>query len=99
LDVDGHGLSGRFYPMLKSRSLVFKCAMFREWHDEWLRPWVHYVPMGLDGRDWFETVRFFALEESGQLEGERIASESRDWSRKVLRREDMEAWVFRLLLE
>src|SRR5271155_1455378 len=54
LDVDGHGLSGRFYPMLKSRSLVYKCAMFREWHNEWLRPWVHYVPLGLDGTDWVE---------------------------------------------
>jgi hypothetical protein len=99
LDVDGHGLSGRFYPMLKSRSLVYKCAMFREWHDEWLRPWVHYVPLGLEGTDWFEVVRYFALEAEGQQEAKRMAQESRDWSRKVLRREDMEAWLFRLLLE
>lgn len=99
LDVDGHGLSGRFYPLLKSRSLIYKCAMFREWHDEWLRPWVHYVPLGLEGTDWFEVVRYFALEEERQREGERIAHESRDWSRKVLQREDMKAWLFRLLLE
>ena len=72
LDVDGHGISGRFYPMLKSKSLVYKCALFREWHDEWLRPWVHYVPLGLDGTDWYETVRFFAQEEVGQREGEEL---------------------------
>lgn len=59
LDIDGHGMSGRFYPLMKSKSLVFKCAMFREWHDEWLWPWVHYVPLGLNGTDWFESVRFF----------------------------------------
>jgi hypothetical protein len=99
LDIDGHGLSGRFYPMMKSKSLVFKCAMFREWHDEWLWPWVHYIPLGLDGSDWFETVRYFALDEMGREEGRKIAAEGRDWARKVLRTEDMEAWVFRLLLE
>jgi hypothetical protein len=99
LDIDGHGMSGRFYPLMRSRSLVFKCAMFREWHDEWLRAWVHYVPLGLEGGDWFEAVRFFDQEESGRVEAERIASESREWANKVLRRVDMEAWVFRLLLE
>jgi hypothetical protein len=99
LDIDGHGMSGRFYPLMKSQSLVFKCAMFREWHDEWLQPWVHYIPLGLEGTDWFEVLRFFDREESGRLEAERIAAESREWANKVLRRVDMEAWVFRLLLE
>jgi Glycosyl transferase family 90 len=99
LDIDGHGMSGRFYPMMKSNSLVYKSAMFREWHDEWLRPWVHYIPLGLDGDDWFETVRYFALEKAGQTEALEIARASRDWSRSVLRMEDMETWVFRLLLE
>jgi Glycosyl transferase family 90 len=99
LDMDGHGLSGRFYALMKSKSLVFKCTMFREWHDEWLRPWVHYIPLGLNGTDWFEAIRFFALEESGRAEAERIATESHRWSRSVLRREDMEAWMFRFLIE
>lgn len=99
LDVDGHGLSGRYYGLLKSKSLVFKCSMFREWHDEWLWPWVHYVPLSLEGRDWHEAVRYFALEETGRREAERMANESREWTRKVLRKADMEAWMFRLLLE
>ena len=67
LDIDGLGLSGRFYSLMKSKSLVFKCAMFREWHNEWLWPWVHYVPLGLNGSDWFETVRFFAQEETRSI--------------------------------
>jgi hypothetical protein len=36
---------------------------------------------------------------AGEALGARIASQSRDWARKVLRNEDLEAWFFRLLLE
>lgn len=32
LDIDGNTFSGRFYALLKSMSLVFKIALFREWH-------------------------------------------------------------------
>ena len=99
LDLDSMGYSGDYYPLLKSKSLVFKCTMFREWHDEWLTPWVHYIPLGLDGSDWFESVRFFAEEEIGHSLGKKIAYESRQWANRVLTREGMEAWVFRLLLE
>jgi hypothetical protein len=99
LDIDGHGESGRYYALLKSKSLVFKAAMFREWHDELLWPWVHYIPLGLDGGDWYESVRYFAREESGKVEGKIIAEESSEWARKVLRKDDMEVWMFRLLLE
>jgi hypothetical protein len=41
-------------------------------------------------------VRYFEYE--GQGESVRIAEGSRDWARRVLR-EDMEVWMFRLLLE
>jgi hypothetical protein len=99
LDVDGLGLSGRFYPLLKSKSLVFKCAMFQEWHNDWIWPWVHYVPLGLNGTDWFETVRFFAQEDNGHALGKRMAEESHQWANRVLREEDFEVWMFRLLLE
>jgi Glycosyl transferase family 90 len=99
LDIDGHGESGRYYALLKSKSLVFKATMFREWHDEILWPWVHYIPLGLDGGDWYESVRYFATEESGKVEGKTIAEESQEWAKKVLRKEDMEVWMFRLLLE
>lgn len=32
LDIDGNAFSGRFYALLKSMSLAFKIALFREWH-------------------------------------------------------------------
>jgi hypothetical protein len=71
--------------------------MFREWHDEWLFPWVHYIPLSLEGEDWYESVRYF--EQDAKEAAERIAGESREWARRVLRKEDMEVWMFRLLLE
>ena len=99
LDMDGNAFSGRFYAFLQSRSLVFKMALFREWHNGWLKPWLHYVPLSLQGADWLEAVRYFALDNQGKAEAERMAEESREWANKAVRNEDMEAWFFRLLLE
>jgi hypothetical protein len=99
LDMDGNAFSGRFYAFLKSRSLVYKLAVFREWHLEWLRPWAHYIPLSLQGEDWLESVRFFGDGASGGEEAERLAMQGREWSGKVLRNVDLEAWFFRLLLE
>lgn len=99
LDIDGNAFSGRYYAWLQSNSLVYKLALFREWHDEWLKPWVHYVPLGLTGTEYLESVRYFEEEEGGKKEGERIAKESKSWAEKVLRKEDIEVWYFRLLLE
>ena len=99
LDIDGNAFSGRFYAFLNSRSLVYKLAIFREWHEEWLRPWVHYIPLSLRGDEWVEAVRWFASEATGKKEAERIALSGRYWADKVLRNEDLEVWFFRLLLE
>ncbi|KAI1082290.1 glycosyltransferase family 90 protein [Whalleya microplaca] len=99
LDIDGNAFSGRFYAFLKSRSLVYKWAIFREWHLEWLKPWAHYIPLSLQGDEWLEAVRFFSDGKLGKKEAERLANQQRDWANKVLRHEDMEVWFFRLLLE
>ena len=99
LDIDGNAFSGRFYAFLRSWSLVFKIAIFREWHDEWLRPWLHYVPLGFAGDEYVETVRYFLQEEEGKVLAERLALRGREWAGKVLRKEDFEVWFFRVLLE
>ncbi|KAH6610433.1 capsule-associated cap1 [Trichoderma cornu-damae] len=99
VDIDGNAFSGRFYAFLQSRSLTFKIALFREWHSEWLKPWVHYVPLSLQGDDWLEAVRFINEDAEGSAEGQNIAEESREWANKTVRKEDMEVWFFRLLLE
>jgi len=99
LDIDGNAFSGRYYAWLQSNSLVHKLALFREWHDEWLRAWVHYVPLGLTGGEYVESVRYFEEESGGQTEGKRIAKQGQEWANKVLRKDDIEVWYFRLLLE
>jgi hypothetical protein len=99
LDIDGNAFSGRFYAFLKSKSLVYKLAVFREWHEEWLKPWVHFIPLSLRGDEWVEAVRYFAGEAAGKTEAERMALQGREWAGKVLRNEDLEVWFFRLLLE
>jgi hypothetical protein len=99
LDIDGNAFSGRFYAFLKSRSLVYKWAIFKEWHFEWLKPWVHYIPLSLQGEEWLEAVRFFGDGTLGKREAQRLAMQGRDWANKVLRNEDLEVWFFRLLLE
>lgn len=99
LDIDGNAFSGRFYAFLKSMSLVYKMAVFREWHEEWLMPWVHYIPLGLKGDEYVESVRYFNNEPDGQVQAPKLAKQGRDWAGKVLRNEDFEVWLFRLLIE
>ncbi|KAG9565867.1 glycosyltransferase family 90 protein, partial [Aureobasidium melanogenum] len=110
LDLDGAAFSGRFIPFLQSRSLPFKAALFREWWDDRLTPWLHFVPLDLRGHGfWATLVYFMGLEGKVQgkqvmlpahdKQGQYIAEAGREWSNKVLRKEDMEIYMFRLLLE
>ncbi|KAL8757052.1 MAG: hypothetical protein Q9199_002493 [Rusavskia elegans] len=99
LDMDGNAFSGRFYAFLQSASMIFKMAIFREWHEEWLQPWIHYVPLSLQGDEYVESVRYFEEEEIGKLQARRMADQSSEWARQALRNEDLEVWLFRLLLE
>lgn len=99
LDLDGNAFSGRFYAFLRSRSLTFKMAVFREWHAEWIQPWVHYVPLSLHANETLEAVRYLNQEDEARPEAMRIAAISSDWAKKALRNEDLEIWLFRLLLE
>lgn len=99
LDMDGNAFSGRFYAFLQSHSLTFKMAVFREWHEEWIKPWVHYIPLSLRADEALETVKYLSVEGEGKAQATRMAEGSREWAGKVLRNEDFEAWLFRLLLE
>lgn len=110
LDLDGAGFSGRFLPFLASRSLPFKAALFREWYDSRLTPWLHFVPLDLRGQGFWATLVYFAGLEgiinekrismvAHDKEGELIAETGREWAGQVLRKEDMEIYFFRLLLE
>ena len=109
-DGDGAGFSGRFLPFLQSRSLPFKSALFREWYDHRVTAWLHFVPQDLRLHGLFSSLAYFAGVEGTvnsrkvnwkgrKREAEVIAEEGREWAAKALRKEDMEAYFFRLLLE
>jgi len=109
-DLDGAGFSGRFLPFLQSHSLPFKTALFREWYDSRLTAWRHFVPQDIRLHGIWSTLAYFAGINGtmhGQRiwwrphlkEGEMIAEEGRQWANRVLRKEDMEIYFFRLLLE
>ncbi|TVY18027.1 Beta-1,2-xylosyltransferase 1 [Lachnellula arida] len=103
-DFDGAGFSGRFLPFLESSSLVFRAASFRQWFEERLTAWKDYVPVDTRLHDVWSLLAYFGgLGKNGEYahekEAGRIADEGRDWAAKVLRKEDMEIYMFRLLLE
>jgi hypothetical protein len=84
--------------------------LFREWWDDRLTPWLHFVPLDLRGHGFWATLVYFMGFE-GKVQGKQvmmpahdkqgmyIAEAGREWANKVLRKEDMEIYMFRLLLE
>jgi len=99
MDIDGNSFSGRFYNFLASHSAVLKQTIFREWHDERLVPWVHYVPVSLSMQELPETLRYLALTEDGSKIAQKIAENGREWNAKMLRKEDAAIYLYRLFLE
>lgn len=98
-DLDGNGHSGRFYRLLNSRSLPLKQTVFREWHDERLQPWQHYVPISLNMEDLPEAVRYLVDEEEGRHVAALMAEKGRQWSLRALRPVDQVIYLFRLMIE
>lgn len=101
-DIDGNSFSGRYLGFLRSTSLPIKASVWREWHDSRLVPWKHFVPMDNRFSDYYGIMEYF-LGYQGRNDhdtaAEKIATEGREWAERVLRKEDMLAYVMRLLLE
>lgn len=98
-DLDGNGHSGRYYRLLNSRSLPLKQTVFREWHDERLLPWWHYVPISLAMDELPEVVRYLTVEDEGKEIAALLADEGRQWSLRSLRPVDQVIYIYRLMLE
>ena len=99
MDLDGNSYSGRFYSHLRSRSVSLKMTIFREWHDDRLYPWMHFVPVSLSMKELPEAMRFLAKTERGAEIAKEIADQGREWWGKLLRPEDFQVYFYRLLLE
>ncbi|KAH0565207.1 hypothetical protein GP486_001407 [Trichoglossum hirsutum] len=98
-DLDGNSFSGHYYTLLRTKSVVFKQTLFREWHDERLFPWVHYVPVSVGLQELPETVRYLALTPQGQKLSKQIGESGAEWMKVAFRDVDAGVYLFRLLLE
>ncbi|KND88859.1 Beta-1,2-xylosyltransferase 1 [Tolypocladium ophioglossoides CBS 100239] len=99
-DADGNSFSARFRGFLRSTSMPLKATVYTEWHDDRLIPWVHFVPLDNTFQDLYAALEFFADSgKPGDAAAHFIAERGQDWAEKVLRREDMRLYVWRLLLE
>lgn len=107
-DIDGNSFSGRYRGFLLSTSVPIKSTIFREWHDSRLVPWVHFIPMDNRFGDFFGIMEYFMGYDGGKdglkrqghdKQAAKIASAGKEWAEKVLRTEDMQVYVLRLLLE
>ncbi|KAK4157761.1 glycosyltransferase [Chaetomidium leptoderma] len=99
---------------LRSSSVPFYASIFQEWYSERLLPWVHFVPVDLRFHALHSTLAYFVgihKADGRRLNGREvemaarqddakwIAEQGRRWADKAVRREDMELYLFRLLLE
>ncbi|KAF9518921.1 glycosyltransferase family 90 protein [Hydnum rufescens UP504] len=112
LDVDGNGWSARFKRLLLSQSIILKATVHPDWFTDRIQPWVHYVPVKVDFSDLYDIMTFFRgaktsltqrnhdTETSSEAKtGTQIAKAGTEWSNRFWRREDMDAYLLRLMLE
>ncbi|KAH8668953.1 glycosyltransferase family 90 protein [Xylariales sp. PMI_506] len=102
-DIDGNSFSGRYLGFLRSTSVPIKSTLWREWHDSRLVAWKHFVPMDNRFTDYYSILEYFHgyYDEvpAHDLQAKNIAMDGKAWAEKVLRKEDMQIYVYRLLLE
>ncbi|POS77313.1 hypothetical protein DHEL01_v204293 [Diaporthe helianthi] len=98
-DMDGNGISGRYYNFLASRSAPLKQTLLREWHDERLVPWLHYIPVSQSMDELPELVSHLTSTEAGRQAAKHVAEAGREWFGKAFREVDRSIYVYRLLLE
>ena len=95
-DIDGNGVSPRFRQFLKSNSLPIKATIWKEWHDDRLIAWKHFVPMDNTYMDFYGIMEYLLGHDK---EARQIAEEGARWADRVMRKEDMLVYVYRLVLE
>jgi hypothetical protein len=108
-DTDNVGFSSHLIPLLQSNSVVFHSSLLQTWHTGRLTAWKHFIPVDVRLHDLFSSLAYFGgygvnsrnkrMMAGRQKQAEAIARQSRVWTEKVLRKEDMEVYMFRLLLE
>lgn len=94
---------------MTSGSVVIKQTIFPEWHSDWLTPWLHYIPVSTSYDELYDILAFFIgpLGPDGKVDeskghddlASQIADAGRDFAKEHWRWENMQAYMFRVLLE
>ncbi|ODN80875.1 beta-1,2-xylosyltransferase 1 [Cryptococcus amylolentus CBS 6039] len=102
-DTDGNAWSSRFPRLMASNNVVIKSTVFPEWNTRTLPEWYAYIPSKMDYSDLFSIMTFFRGNPSGRgghdEVARRIALNGQCWVERTWRREDLQAYMFRLYLE
>jgi len=85
IDIEGFGYSGRVKHLLHShRPLILIDRPFKEYYYEYLKPWIHYIPVLNDCSDLIDKIRW-ALNNTEAAT--KIAENAYEFSQKYLTRE------------
>ncbi|CAM1510135.1 Fc.00g004700.m01.CDS01 [Cosmosporella sp. VM-42] len=97
---------------LKSGSVPFVSTIFQTWYTERLMPWMHFVPIDPRYQALHTIYTYFTgTQNRGKINGretdmkarqkdaEWIGQQGQKWAEKALGERDMEAYLYRLLLE
>lgn len=107
-DVDGHGYSGRYRSFMDSDSVPLKATIWAEWSSSRLWAWKHFVPMDNTFVDFLGLMEYLigykdakgVMRRQGHdVQAKKIADAGREWASKVMRKEDMVLYFWRVVLE
>lgn len=59
VDLDEVGLSPKFPAVIESKSAVVKSSMQREFWQDWIQPWYHYIPLSSSYAELYNIQAFF----------------------------------------
>ena len=93
---DGNGFSRRFLTLVGTNSLVFKVTLSSEITDNWLKPYVHYIPVEMDLSDLMDKIEW--AKKHDDL-ARKIAENGQDFVKNHLRKVDFDCYMSRLFLE
>ncbi|PLW53264.1 hypothetical protein PCANC_07467 [Puccinia coronata f. sp. avenae] len=65
LDLDGIGFSARFLNLLQVGTAVVKQTIYREYYSDWMVPWVHYIPLSVEGDELYNLWTYFLGKDDG----------------------------------
>ncbi|KAJ7028040.1 hypothetical protein C8F04DRAFT_1266432 [Mycena alexandri] len=76
LDLDGMGYSGRFMAFLASDSVPVKATVYDEFFNDWIEPWVHYIPLSAAYTEIYNVVSYFSGPPPAALRAANLSSDA-----------------------